>query len=433
MTLGLELQPRELNSRKAQMLGCARDSRDQENGRDSGEVAMPVGRSRNPRKPAMMSVFSFKRLWLVGLSAILVTSGLALRLYRLDEANGSPTPEPAPWALQTAKVERGSVARSIQSAAVIVAPQSIVLSPQIQGAALTVGPRAGAAVERGDLLVRIDARSILSNIAALEQQRVAAVANADYAAKQQARSEALVAASVVSRSVDDQARAAAQAARAQVEALSQQIAALQVSLGYAEIRAPQDAIVAERLVQAGDTVGPGSPVYRLTAGTGAVVQVSLPASELALVHVGDMLQLTQNGVVVRLPISRVGPAVNAAGLGTVEADAPVAPFNLPSGSSVAVTVLTAPTGNEALTVPASAVIGAGSNAHVVLFTPGPTPDAPGRLHLARVEVLQQGGLRVAIRGELQPDELVAVGQTAVLAQVREGDAAVTDANPGAAE
>ncbi len=376
----------------------------------------------------MATGFLQKRLWLVAAAVILVAAGLALRSYRLDQANASPPPEQAPWALQTAKVARGSVAGSVQSVAVILAPQSIVLSPQIQGTALIMGPRAGAAVKRGDLLVRIDARTIVNNIAALEQQRIAAVANADYAARQRARNESLVATSIVSRAADDQTRAAAQAARAQVQSLEQQIAALQVSLGYAEIRAPQDAVVAERLVEAGDTVGPGIPVYKLTAGAGAVAQVSLPAAELARVRVGDMLELRQGTAIVRLPINRVAPAVNAAGLGTVESDTYVTPFDLPSGSTVAVTVLTAPTRRDGLTVPASALVGDGVNAHVVLFVPDPKPDLPGRLHLVPVEVSQQGGLRAAIRGELKPGQQVVVGQTAVLAQLREGDAAVTAAN-----
>jgi RND family efflux transporter MFP subunit len=367
------------------------------------------------------------RWWLLAIPVLLISGGLVLHFVRLHQADSSPTPEQTPWALQTAKVERGNVAGSIQSIAVIDAPQVIAISPQIQGTVLAVGPRAGVAVKRGDLLVRIDSRTIESNLSALQQQYRAAQANADYAEKQQTRFDALLAANAISKTQVDLSHSTAQSARAQAHALSDQIAAQRVNLGYAEIRAPQDAVIAERAVEVGYTVAPGNQVYKLTAGKGAVVRVVLSASELAHVRVGDTLELTQDAATVRLPVTRVAPAVNAAGLGTVEADAPVAPFGLPSGSSVAATVLAATTG-KTLTIPMSALVGLGLNAHAVVFVPDSKPDAPGHLRLVRIEVLQQGSQRAAIRGALKPNEQVVVGQTAVLAQLRNGDAAVASAS-----
>ncbi len=119
------------------------------------------------------------RRWLLAIPLVVITGGLALHFYRLHQADDSPPPEAAPWALQTASVERGSVAGSIQSIAVIDAPQEITLSPQVQGTVLSVGPRAGVAVKRGDLLVRIDSRAIASTLASLQQQRRSAEAQAD--------------------------------------------------------------------------------------------------------------------------------------------------------------------------------------------------------------------------------------------------------------
>lgn len=361
---------------------------------------------------------------------LLVVAGLWLHFHRLHQSDSSPVAEASPWALQTAPVERGSVAVSIQTVAVVEATNVIELSPQIQGAVLAVGPRAGVAVRRGVLLVRIDARTIASNLAALAQQRRAAQADTDYATKQQARVDAVLAEGGVSQSQADQTRTAADGARARLRALDDQIAALRVQLGYAEIRAPQDAVVAARLVEMGDTVGPGKPVYQLTAGKGAVVRVNLPASELAHVKAGDALELRQGTASVKLPIVRVAPAVNAAGLGTVEADASAAPFGLPSGSTVAATVLTA-VSDEALTVPMAALVGNGAGAHVFVFTASTKPDEPGRLHLVPVEVVQEDSTRAAVRGTLTSGEQVVVGQTAVLAQLRDGDPAVTANGSGA--
>lgn len=365
-----------------------------------------------------------RKIWILLPVAIIVIGGAAaLHFHRLHQAETSPTAETSPWAIETGAVGRASVAGRIENVATIEAANVILLTPQIQGTALAVGPRAGVAVKRGELLVKIDARVIASNLAALDQQRRAAQADADYAGKQQARVDAVLAEGGVSQSQADAARTAADAARAKAQSLSDQIAALRVQLGYAEIRAPQDAVVAQRLVEVGDTVAPGKPVYQITAGRGAVVKVSLPAADVARVHVGDALILEQDGARLTLAVSRVAPAVNGAGLGTVEADAPATPFGLPSGSTLAAEIR-AKGAPESLVVPLAAVVGMGAEAHVLAFVPGTKPGEPGRLRQVPVKVLAEGTSGAAVEGTLQPGERVAVGQTAVLTQMRDGDPAV---------
>lgn len=380
-----------------------------------------------------MVSLSGKRGGLLLIPVLLIVAGaLALHFHRLHQSDSSPIAEHAPWALDTARVERGSVAGSIQSAALIEAPQNIVLSAQIPGAVLSIGPRAGVAVKRGELLARIDARTISSNISALVQQRSAALAEAGYARQQQQRTDALLAEGGVSQAQAEQARTAADGAQAKAQSLAEQIAALRVQLGYAEIRAPLDGVVAQRLVEVGDMVQPGKPVYRLTAGKGAVVRVSLPSAQLAGVHVGDRLELQQGSARISLPIRRIAPAVNAAGLGSVEADASEAPFGLPSGSVVMATVHAAASASS-LTVPTAALVGSADAARVVVFVPASKVGMPGRLHWVSVRVVQEGSTRAAVHGALQPGEQVVVGQTAVLTQLRDGDAAVTAASVGSAQ
>jgi RND family efflux transporter MFP subunit len=365
------------------------------------------------------------RLFLSLILFVLVgTGGVWLHFQRLRQADASLPVEHTPWALHIGTVERGSVAGSIESVAVIEAPNPIVLSPQIQGTALAVGPRAGVPVKRGELLVRIDDRTIASNLSALEYQRAAALADLEYATMQQERSDSLRAKGDTSQSQADQARTAADSARAKARSLADQIAALRVQLGYAEIRAPQDAVVAERTVEVGDTVAPGKPVYQLVAGEGTVVRVGLPAAKVTQVRVGDTLVLRQGDVSLKLSVARISPAVDTAGLATVEADAPTVPFDLPSGSTVAATILMGG-GRETLTVPAAALVGGGDATRVMVLTPAAKPGEPGILRRVHVQLLQEGGTRAAVRGDLNPGEHVVVGQTAVLARLSDGDAAVT--------
>lgn len=372
-----------------------------------------------------------RKIWILLPVALVMAGGAAaLHFHRLHQADASPPAEAAPWAVATGTVERGSVAGRIQSVATIEAASLIVLTPQVQGTALEVGPRAGVAVKRGQLLVRIDARTIASSLSSLDQQRRAALADADYAAKQQARVDAVLAEGGVSQAQADQARTGADAARAKAQSLSDQIAALRVQLDYAEIRAPQDAVVSARLVETGDTVAPGKPVYQLTAGRGAVVRVSLPAADVARVKAGDTLILDQDGTRLSLTVSRVAPAVNGAGLGSVEADAAPAPFGLPSGSTLAAEIRAQGT-PEGLTVPLAALVGSGADTHVLAYAPAAQAGAPGHLRRVPIRVLAEGAGGAAVAGALNPGDRVVVGQTAVLAQMRDGDPALAASTPGA--
>ena len=110
--------------------------------------------------------------------------------------------------------------------------------------------------------------------------------------------------------------------------------------------------------------------------------MSVPAAKLSEVHVGSPLVLRQGDTTLRLPVARVAPAVNAAGLGVVEADASAAPFGLPSGSMVAATLVTTESGEE-LTVPTAALVGAGAGAHVMVLRSPAKPDEHSRLESGR--------------------------------------------------
>jgi RND family efflux transporter MFP subunit len=365
-----------------------------------------------------------RRWWLVFIPIILFSAGYSLHEYRLHQADESPSVPTAPWALQTAPVTRGSVSDEIQTSAIVEATNVIALSPQIQGAVTEVGPRSGVAVKRGQLLVRIDARSIRDDLAALEKQHRAGTAEADYAARQHQRIQEVLANGGVSRSQADQARTTAADAQAKAQALASQIDALRVKLGYAQITAPEDAVVAERLVAVGDTVRPGRPVYHLIAGKGAIVRVTLAADQLERVHVGDRIVLSNGAASLTLPVTRIAPAVNQAGLGFAEAEAESPPFSLPSGISLPALLYTASCGNT-LTVPLNAMVGSGNHAHVFVFVPGQDKSAIGTLRRVDVQVLQTGAERVAVAGKLEPDTQVVIGQTAQLAQLRDGDPAVT--------
>lgn len=88
---------------------------------------------------------------------------------------------------------------------------------------------------------------------------------------------------------------------------------------------------------------------------------------------------------------------------------------------------------ETLTVPTAALVGSGEGAHVLVFAPGAKAGAPGRLRRVAVKVLTEGADRTAVQAALAAGDRVVVGQTAVLARLRDGDAAVSADPTGAGQ
>jgi len=85
---------------------------------------------------------------------------------------------------------------------------------------------------------------------------------------------------------------------------------------------------------------------------------------------------------------------------------------------------------ETLTVPTAALVGNGAGAHVLVFAPGAKAGEPSRLSRVPIKVLIEGANRTSVQAALAPGDRVVVGQTAVLAQLRDGDAAVTASQAG---
>jgi len=123
-------------------------------------------------KPGFKSFLIGLLIFLLILAA--VAAGLKIRQKRAHELASMPPPEPAPWALHVASVEKGDLIRGFPTLAELNASQEITLRAQIAGTVLEMGPREGVEVKPGQRLVRIDVRELMENRASLEAQLAAA-------------------------------------------------------------------------------------------------------------------------------------------------------------------------------------------------------------------------------------------------------------------
>ena len=147
---------------------------------------------------------------------------------------------------------------------------------EVAGRVRSVDAAEGRAVKRGQTLVTIDCRRTALALEAKRAEAAQAKADADLADKELARAKDLVETEVFpERNLD---RAAADAARTaarfrQLDAESRQ---LDLDLANCAIRAPFSGHTVRKLVDVGEWVDPGTPVYELVDLAVVKVTVDLP-------------------------------------------------------------------------------------------------------------------------------------------------------------
>lgn len=216
-----------------------------------------------------------RRLLLVATSAAVLVPGCSREPAPAAPATAATQPGGAagPVAVDVARVVEQPLDVQLSLPGELVAFESVALHPRVAGFVKSVAVDRGSVVQRGDLLVTLDAPEIVaqraeaqSKLRAAGAQLAAARAKAD---ADQATFERLKTASatpgvvaghdvVVAEKSAEASRNQVVAAEQQVEAARQAAQAVQELEGYLRVTAPFAGIVTERNVHPGALVGPGS-------------------------------------------------------------------------------------------------------------------------------------------------------------------------------
>jgi len=182
---------------------------------------------------------------------------------------------PKPVPVTVFRAARGRVEETVANskAGTVTARRRAKISPQIGGMVAFLGPRKGATVKAGDVLLRIADPDLRANldlvrgeVRSAEATVREACATAAQADRDMNRSESLRGEKIVSdeilerlRSTRDAAAARCEAARAQVERGKAGVALAQANLEKTVLRAPFDGIVADLKAELGEWVSPSPP------------------------------------------------------------------------------------------------------------------------------------------------------------------------------
>lgn len=162
-----------------------------------------------------------------------------------------------PGSLATGVVSSLKMPRSETSVGTIRSANEVALASKILAQVLEVRVKAGQAVKQGDVLVRLDDADLMSRLRQAESAHQSAVAQAEQSAADLDRANRLVGRQAITQAEYDQALSTDRSAKAEVQRTAQAIEESKILLEYATIRAPFDAVVIDKRIEAGDTATPG--------------------------------------------------------------------------------------------------------------------------------------------------------------------------------
>lgn len=211
-------------------------------------------------------------LVVVTASLVGVKAGQIVTMVRAGEAMVPP-----PEAVTSATAREDTWERTRPAIGTLVASRAVTVGAELPGTVRQIGFESGAAVRRGDLLVKLDTSTE-------EAQLQAALAEQSLAHLTLSRARRL-------REGEANAQADLDAAEAKDRAADAAVAQLRTAIDKKTIRAPFDGRVAIRQVEIGQVVSPGTPLASLQAVTPIHVDFWLPQQALADLRGGEKVQL----------------------------------------------------------------------------------------------------------------------------------------------
>lgn len=203
-------------------------------------------------------------------------------------------------AVATVNVQRQPVERTITAVGTFDPVAKVLVAAQEEGVVTAVRVREGDRVTAGQVVVELDDREIVAELAE-------ARANLDEANASLLRVRSLHETGLAPAQELDAADARQRVSAARVDALV-------TRRSFTRIAAPVDGIVTSRQVEVGDLASPRAPLLELASGDGLLLRV--PVSELEVVRLdeGDVAEISVDalpGLELEGRIERIFPAADS--------------------------------------------------------------------------------------------------------------------------
>jgi RND family efflux transporter MFP subunit len=166
---------------------------------------------------------------------------------------------------------------------------------EVSGRVVRIGALEGTWLRRGEVLVSVDPRRIQYALEAKRAEVAQARAQAELARKELERSENLHGQTLVSEGELDEDEANATRAAEWHKQMVAQEKQLALDLKNCTIRAPYDGYTVSKLIDVGEWVDPGTPVYEMVDLDEVKVYVDLPERYFGHVAIGGEVAIAVSG------------------------------------------------------------------------------------------------------------------------------------------
>ncbi|MFN3566566.1 MAG: efflux RND transporter periplasmic adaptor subunit [Burkholderiaceae bacterium] len=335
---------------------------------------------------------------------------------------------------------QGTIAVRVVGPGTVQARVPVTLASRITATVRRVDADVGDTVRRGQLLAVLDERDLAARRGVVGGQRAAvernvraaqaAVAKAqaelELARSKQRRDAELLRTGFVSQSVLDasdaalraaeanldNARAALAAREADAQALAQELRYADTVLSFARIVAPMDGVIVARLAEAGTTVVPGTPIFRMVDPATLWIATRVDESVVGRVRVDQPATIRlRTGETLAGKVARIARQSDAATRElevNVAFDAPPARFAIDQEAEVTIDAGV----DNGIVVPVAALTRDAEGARGVLVV------ADGRTRFRAVDTGAADGERVLVRAGLAAGERVVAQAQGVRANLR---------------
>lgn len=298
--------------------------------------------------------------------------------------------------------------RRVTASGSVAAWEQMALGVELSGQRVAeVLVEVGDTVKAGQPLLQLDVRGLQMELRQAEAVLAQADANLVVASANARRGERLKREQLIAASEADQLIAGELTGKAQRQTALAQLENARLRLGYGTLRAPDDGVISQRLVQPGQVVATGVEMLSLIRDGRLEWRAELPEAELIRVSPGVKVELRgPDGAAVAGTVRAVSPSLNVESrTGVVYADLPE-PGALRAGMYAQGDLVLGAA--PARTVPEAAIVERDGYRYVFVLGKGDT------VAQRRVELGARAGGVVEVRDGLQADEQVVIEGAAFL-------------------
>lgn len=212
---------------------------------------------------------------IVGILLAVVAAWMATGMFGDHKAGATAEPLPDAahrFSVSAREQDAEAVERRVQFNGDTLPDQTVNIASQVEGQVIAVGPRKGARVTTGELLVRVDPRDAQQQLARTRAQLT--TRELQYAGAQKLRKTGYVSATDLSSRL------------AELELARADFKNAQLKLASLTIQAPVDGILEERSAEVGDYVKVGQPIARLLRIDPLVISGAVNESDIGWVKPG---------------------------------------------------------------------------------------------------------------------------------------------------